>query len=277
MAKKNTNIDKLTAEESRNVIGGQLSFAAAEAYKLLRANLDFSLPDAEGCKIIGVTSALRGEGKSTTSINIAYTEALTGKKVLLLEADLRLPTIAKRLNLRGKPGISNLLAGQCKGGDILQPSGLVKNLWVVTAGDMPPNPSELLDSRQMCEVIKAMSDSFDVIFVDLPPITAVSDALVISKLVSGMILVVRQDYCDRASLNEVVRQLEFAEAKILGFVMTGSDTLYKGYKNNRRYKRYRKYSGARYSYKRYGNRKDVQRYGYSQDVQKVPFEDFQPK
>ena len=255
------NIEKHAADECPNVIGNKLSFAAAEAYKLLRTNLDFSLPDTEGCKIIGVTSALRGEGKSTTSINIAYTEALTGKKVLLLEADLRLPTIAKRLGLRGKPGISNLLAGQCKGGDILQPSGIQKSLWVVTAGDMPPNPAELLDSEQMAAVIHAMSDNFDVIIVDLPPVTAVSDALIASKLVSGMIVVVRQDYCDRNSLNEVVRQLKFAEAKILGFVMTGSDTLYKNYKHNKRYKRYRRYR----RYTKYSNHYDKTTYeGYRQ-------------
>ena len=255
------NIEKYTANESRNVIGNKLSFAAAEAYKLLRTNLDFSLPDAEGCKIIGITSALRGEGKSTTSINIAYTEALTGKKVLLLEADLRLPTVAKRLGLQGKPGISNLLAGQCKGGDTLQPSGIQKNLWVVTAGDMPPNPAELLDSEQMAAVVRAMSDNFDVIIVDLPPVSAVSDALIASKLVSGMVVVVRQDYCDRNSLNEVVRQLKFAEAKILGFVMTGSDTLYKNYKYNKRYTRYRHYS----RHTKYSNHYDTTAYdGYQQ-------------
>ena len=243
---KRVNREKMSVEESRKVIGDNLSFAASEAYKLLRANLDFSLPDSAGCKVIGITSALRGEGKSTTSINIAYTEALTGKKVLLLEADLRLPTIAKRLAVHSVPGISNLLAGQCKGGDILQPSGLIKNLWVVTAGDVPPNPSELLDSKQMGDVLKALSESFDVIFVDLPPITAVSDALVISKLVSGMVVVVRQDYCDRASLAEVVRQLRFAEAKVLGFVMTGSDVMLKSYKSNYRYKRYGYYTSKKY-------------------------------
>lgn len=247
---RRTNGERLSAEESRNVIGDNLSFAAAEAYKLLRTNLDFSLPDTEGCKIIGVTSALRGEGKSTTSINIAYTEALTGKKVLLLEADLRLPTIAKRLGLKGKPGISNLLAGQCKGGDILQPSGIQKNLWVVTAGDMPPNPAELLNSEQMSAVVRAMAENFDVIILDLPPVTAVSDALIASKLVSGMVVVVRQDYCDRVSLSEVVRQLKFAEAKVLGFVMTGSDTLYKSYKHNKRFKRYRKYSNRNKKYEK---------------------------
>ena len=107
--KRRKKRDILTPEESRKTLGDNLSFAAAEAYKLLRTNLDFSLPGVEGCKIIGVTSALKGEGKSTSAVNIAYTMAQTGKNVLLLEMDMRLPTLAKRLRVQAKPGLSNLL------------------------------------------------------------------------------------------------------------------------------------------------------------------------
>lgn len=230
MAKKNKNRDMLTPEETRKTLGDNLTFAAAEAYKLLRTNLNFSIPDSKGCKIIGVTSALRGEGKSTTSVNIAYTMAQAGGKVLLIEADLRLPTLSKRLRVKAKPGLSNLLVGQCNGNDIIQKSGLISNLWVITAGDIPPNPAELLGSDPMAVTLQAMANVFDVIIVDLPPVTAVSDALIVSKLVNGMVIVVRQEYCDRGSVDEVVRQLRFADAKILGFVMTGADTQKKGYK-----------------------------------------------
>lgn len=228
--RKNKNRDLLTPEETRKTLGSNLTFAAAEAYKLLRTNLEFSLPAEKGCKVIGVTSALRGEGKSTTSVNIAYTMAQSGGKVLLIEADLRLPTLAKRLHTKQRPGLSNLLVGQCSGNDILQNSGLISNLWVSTAGDIPPNPAELLGSVNMKQTIEALKNVFDVIIVDLPPVTAVSDAVIVSKLVDGMIIVVRQDYCDRGAVDEVVRQLRFVEAKILGFVMTGSDTQKKGYK-----------------------------------------------
>ena len=228
--RKNKNRDMLTPEETRKTIGSNLSFAAAEAYKLLRTNLTFSLPEVNGCKIIGVTSALRGEGKSTTSVNIAYTMAQTGQKVLLVEADMRLPTLSKRLRVSPSPGLSNLLVGRCGGNDILQKSGLLPNMWVTTAGDIPPNPAELLGSNNMAVTIKAMADIFDVIIVDLPPLTAVSDAAVVSKIVHGMVVVVRQDYCDRASVDEAVRQLRFVDAKILGFVMTGANTQSKTYK-----------------------------------------------
>lgn len=221
----------MTPEESRKTLGNSLSFAAAEAYKLLRTNLEFSLPMESGCRVIGVTSSLKGEGKSTTSVNIAYTMAQSGGKVLLIEADMRLPTLAKRLRVKTRPGISNLLVGQCSGNDVLQKTDLISNLWVATAGDIPPNPSELLGSANMKATIDAMKDFFDVIIVDLPPVSAVTDAALVSKLVDGMILVVRQNYCDRGVLDESVRQLRFVGAKILGFVMTGADTQKKGYKH----------------------------------------------
>lgn len=230
MSKRKNNRDLLTPEESRKTLGENLSFGAAEAYKLLRTNLEFSVPEESGCKIIGVTSSMKGEGKSTTSINIAYTMAQAGNKVLLLEADLRLPTLAKRIRVRPKPGLSNLLVGQCSGNDVLQKSGLISGLWVTTAGDIPPNPAELLGSEPMAVTLKTMTEFFDVIIVDLPPITAVSDAAIVSKLVNGMIVVVRQDYCDRGSLDEALRQLRFVDAKILGFVVTGSNLQKKNYK-----------------------------------------------
>lgn len=229
----------MTPEESRKILGDNLSFAAAEAYKLLRTNLNFSLPANEGCKIIGVTSALKGEGKSTISVNIAYTMAQSGQKVLLLETDLRLPTLAKRIRVRSKPGLSNLLVGQCAGNEILQKSGLLPNLWVATAGDIPPNPAELLGSKNMELTMNALSEVFDVIIVDLPPVTAVADAAVVSKLVHGMVVVVRQNYCERGAVDEAIRQLRFADAKILGFVMTGADTQSKNYKRYSSYGDYK--------------------------------------
>ena len=230
MKKKNQNRDLLTPEETRKTLGDNLSFAAAEAYKLLRTNLNFSIPGNKKCKVIGVTSALRGEGKSTTSVNMAYTMAQSYGKVLLIEADMRLPTLAKRIRVQARPGLSNLLIGQCNGNEILQSSGLIDNLWVISAGSIPPNPAELLDSEQMAGTIQTMSDFFDVIIIDLPPLTAVSDALLVSKHTDGMVVVVRQEYCDRASVEEAVNQLRFVNAKILGFVMTGADTQKKGYK-----------------------------------------------
>lgn len=179
--------------------------------------------------MIGVTSSVAGEAKSTTAINLAYTMAQTSKQVLLLEADLRLPTVAKRLQIKQAPGLSNLLVGQCSGNDVLQESGLIPNLWVATAGNLPPNPAELVGSKRMNMAVKAFSDVFDVIVVDLPPINVVTDALLLNDVTDGMIHVVRQGYCDKRALDEAVSQLRFAGTKVLGFVMTDADTQEKSY------------------------------------------------
>lgn len=221
MAKKKIN-HTVPPEETARTIADGLSFGAAEAYKLLRTNLAFSLPDFGKSKIIGLTSALRGEAKSTTSINLSYTLAQTGKRVLLIEGDMRLPVLGKRMGLRQAPGLSNLLAGQNSSNEVLQGSGILSNWKVITAGAVPPNPAELLDSNQMEVTLRIMKDYFDYIIVDLPPVMAVSDALTISKFLDGVIVVVRQNYCDKKALDETVRLLRFAQSKILGFVMSDS-------------------------------------------------------
>ncbi len=218
-------------------LGGNLNFGATEAYKLLRTNLEYSLLDVSGCKIIGVTSALRGEGKSTASANIAYTMAQTGQSVLLLEADLRLPTVSKRLGVKASPGISNFLAGQCPGSAIIQRSPLMGELNIIAAGDCPPNPAEMLGSKRMERALQVLAEKFDVIIVDLPPISAVSDALIVSKLLSGMVVACRQDYCERAALDDTIRKLKFADSKILGIVLTDSDIQKKNY--GKRYGEYK--------------------------------------
>ncbi len=232
-----------SSREYEEMIGANLSFAAAEAYKLLRTNLSFSLTNP-GCKIIGVTSSLRGEGKSTTSINLAYTMAQTGQKVLLLEGDLRLPTLSRRLGLRRGPGISNLLAGQCNGGDVLQVCQKLGGIKCITAGSLPPNPAELLGSEYMATVFQVLRDSFDVIVVDLPPIAAVSDALIVAKHLDGMLLVNRQNHCDKASLEDTISKLRFADCKLLGFVVTGTDPVEK---SSRYYKKYGYYRRSAYN------------------------------
>lgn len=219
MAKKKIS-HTASAEDTARTIANGLDFGAAEAYKLLRTNLAFSLPDFGKSKIIGLTSALRGEAKSTTSINLSYTLAQTGKRVLLIEGDMRLPVLARRMGLRPTPGLSNLLAGQNSSSEVLQGSGILSNWKVITAGAAPPNPAELLDSNQMEVTLRIMKDYFDYIIVDLPPVMAVSDALTISKFLDGVIVVVRQNYCDKKALDETVRLLRFAQSKILGFVMS---------------------------------------------------------
>ena len=229
----------------------KLSFAATEAYKLLRTNLMFTLPGDKSCRVVGITSATRGEGKSTTAVNLSYVLAEAGKRTLIIDADLRLPTIAKKLEINATPGLSNIIAGASSAEDAIWESDDLENWAVLPSGDIPPNPTEMLSSQQMAGIIDKLSESFDFIIIDLPPVNIVSDALVVSSILDGMIVVVRENYSGRREIASCMRQLELSGVKLLGFVMNtvgGTESTYKKY---RYYKRY----GKSY-YKDYGDDAD---------------------
>lgn len=228
MSRKSKTRRVLCPDEEKKTFGEGMNFAASEAYRLLRTNLLFALPfssltNGETCRVVGFTSSLSGEGKSTTALNLAYVLAESGKRVLVVEGDMRLPTISRRLGLEGKNGLSNLLAGLCEAQEIIQPSGIQERLWVMSAGPTPPNPSELLGSERMKTMVKGIAPGFDFIVLDLPPVNEVSDALVASRLTHGIIMVVRQGYATRSSVAEAMRQLGYVDAKVLGFVMTHAE------------------------------------------------------
>jgi len=232
-------------KKQQGMLCDQLSFAAAESYKLLRTNLQFALPEKD-CRIIGVTSSLRGEGKSTTSVNLAYTLAQTGKRVLLVDGDMRLPTIAQKLEMGGTPGLSNLLAGLSTDRSCLRKSKYFDNWYILPAGDIPPNPSELLGSERMHALLERYKDAFDYILLDLPPVNIVVDALVISKWTDGIIVVVRQNYTDRRALDACMYQVDKLGAKMLGYVMTDANAGGSSYKTYGKYGK--RYGGSDYGY-----------------------------
>ncbi|MBD5148904.1 MAG: CpsD/CapB family tyrosine-protein kinase [Oscillibacter sp.] len=210
--------------EEQHVFGKDLSAAAAEAYKLLRTNILFALPDEQKCRVVGVTSASGGEGKSTTALNLAYMLAEAGERVLLIEGDMRLPSISRQLKLKAAPGLSNVLAGRSEAREVLQESGLHSRLQVVSSGDVSPNPSDLLSTKAARVLIENLSEDYDFIVLDLPPVTGVADALAASRLTDGMIIVVRQNYTNRRDVADAMRQFSYVNAKVLGFVMTRTDT-----------------------------------------------------
>ncbi len=230
--------------QQKGMLCENLSFAAAESYKLLRTNLLFTLPE-KNCRILGVTSSVRGEGKSTTSVNLAFTFAQTGKRVLLIDADMRLPSIATKLDIHGAPGLSNLLAGLNSERSCFRKSENFDNWYILPAGDIPPNPSELLGSERMHSLLERYSEHFDYIILDLPPVNIVVDALVISKWTDGLIVVVRQNYSDRHSLDNCMYQMQKLNAKMLGFVMTDANISASSYKH---YGKYGKGYGYGYGY-----------------------------
>lgn len=232
-------------ELRKKSVGKNLSFAASEAYKLLRTNLMFSMSDEADCKVVGVTSALRGEGKSTTSMNLAYSLAENGSRTLLIEADMRIPVVATVFDIIPSPGLSHILAGLDDLKNAIRKDTILENLSILPAGEIPPNPSEMLSSQRMQSLIETLSKNYDYIIIDLPPINAVSDGLAVSKLLSGMIMVVRQDYCNQHALSSAMRQLDFLKVKLLGFVLNGADSPKKRYRYGTG-RKYGKYSDTGY-------------------------------
>ena len=234
-----------------------LEFTATEQYKLIRANLDFTLHEDEKCPVIGITSSMRGEGKSTTAVNLAYVCAEKGSKVLLIDADLRIPSIAKKLDIESTPGLADLL--RVKDAKLPQfQSYLMDNWFLLPSGDIPPNPSELLGSNRMESLLEKLKEMFDYIIIDLPPVNIVSDAAAISDYLSGMIVVIRQGYTEKKELERCFRQLKLANVKILGCVMNEADSgggYYNRYRKYRYYRYYRYYQNYYYQSEPKGSQK----------------------
>lgn len=228
------------------LIGGGISFAASEAYKLLRTKLQFSFSDDNTSRVIGVSSGLSGEGKSLSAVNLAYSLSELGMRVALLDCDMRRPTLAKKLGINKAPGLSNYLTRQSDLVSLLQPCGIPDDpnaFHVIAAGPNPPNPVELLSSERMATALKALRKLYDYVILDLPPVSEVSDAMAIADQTDGILLVVRQNYCDRMILEDTARQFQFINAKLLGVVFNGT-TVSSGKYGKSYYKKY----GSKYEH-----------------------------
>ena len=226
--------------ENKKTLHKNLEFTATEQYKLIRANLDFTLPENEKCPVIGVTSSMRGEGKSTTAVNLSYVFAEKGSKILLIDADLRIPSIAKKLGIESSPGLADLLRG--RGAQLSEfQSHLLSNWFVLPSGDIPPNPSELLGSSRMENILNQLREVFDYIIIDLPPVNIVSDAISISSLISGMIVVIREEYTEKKELERCFRQLQLSNVNVLGCVMNEAKSGSGSYGKYKKYKYYKYY------------------------------------
>lgn len=219
--KKAENLnEKISIHSKRQlIIGENTAFFVKEEYKTLRTNILLSIP-SEGCKIIGITSAEPNEGKSLNCLNLAITFAQTEAKVLIIDCDLRIPNQARLMGMEAVPGLSNVLVGMNALDEIIRKTEF-SNLDAVFAGDIPPNPSELLGSANMAGVMGELSAQYDYIFVDLPPVNIVADTMVMSKYLSGIVFVVRSGISKRDSVSEALGRLEMAKANILGILLTG--------------------------------------------------------
>ncbi|MBR5569894.1 MAG: CpsD/CapB family tyrosine-protein kinase [Oscillospiraceae bacterium] len=202
-------------------------FAMQEAFKELRTNVMFSLPGT-GCKCVGVTSPTPGDGKSTTAANLAISLAQIGKRVILIDCDMRLPTVADSFRIAAVPGLSDFLSGQAPVDACVRQVERYR-LSVMPAGNIPPDPTGLLEDAQMERLINAFRSVYDYVIVDLPPVTAVPDASILSKYIDGFLLVIRNRQTRHRYVAEMIRQLQLTKSKIIGFTAVGGDLSAKKY------------------------------------------------
>ena len=214
----------------------------SEAYNSLRSALLYST--SEGLPhVMLVTSAQPSEGKTTTSFTIASGFARTGKKVLLIDADMRRPSVHRRIDFDNSRGLSTLLTTRDAIDTVALPSGQ-DNLTIVASGPVPPSPTELLSSMRLEEVLHEAAKQYDVVIVDSPPVLGLADAPLMSALVDGVVFVVEADRSRHGSLKAAVRRLRAMRPIILGVVLTKFDPL----KSGNRYSEYYGYEYYSYQY-----------------------------
>ncbi|MCL2693707.1 MAG: CpsD/CapB family tyrosine-protein kinase [Oscillospiraceae bacterium] len=228
------------AEKKKNLLNADTPFIITEAYKTARTNLMFSLATSEN-KIVVITSSNPSEGKSTTCSNLGLTLASMGASTLIIDADLRKPTIHFLFGLKNKMGLSSILGGFDKIDDAIT-YGVKENLDIITSGPIPPNPADLLASDFMGSLLKALAKHYDYIIIDTPPINVVTDSQLMNHIVSGIVFVVWEGVTTHTDINAALRSIEMASGKVLGFIKANCNA-----KGARSYKKNYKY---KYSYSR---------------------------
>ncbi len=191
----------------------------SESYRTLRTNLDFASLD-QALKTLVVTSAGVGEGKSTTLANLAVVSAQAGRKVILVDADLRRPTLHQAFGLDNEAGLTTIMMDDAALASPPLQETNVEGLSVLTSGPLPPNPADLLGSQRMTQVISALAEWADQVFFDTPPVVAVTDAAVLATKVDGVLLVVSAGKTRRENARTAVQRLEQINARLVGTVLT---------------------------------------------------------
>ena len=222
--------NKRKPEQFKLITDKNFPFAAKEAYNSLRTNLLYALSPTNG-KIVAVTSSNAGEGKSTVSINLALTMATAKVKVLLIDADLRRPSIHKKLEIDNSTGLSRFIVGFETMSDALKRE-VFPNLDVMTSGPVPPNPSELLGSENMRIFLQKAGDYYDYIIIDTPPVNIVTDVAVMADCISGVLLVTSYGNTTFEDVKKSNITLEKVNAKLLGMVVAGVENKKSIYKKD---------------------------------------------
>lgn len=206
-----------SANKSKLIMNVNRRSNISEGFRNLRTNIQFSGWN-QRLQVLSVTSTQAGEGKTTTISNLAVAYAQEGKRVLLVDADLRHPSLQTVFNVQNKTGLSNILANQNSYLEMIH-NTTIDNLFLVTAGPVPPNPTELLSSGKLKEVLESWRESFDVILIDTSPVAAMADGLIVASVSDGVVLVVQAGKVKRESVRKTKEKLELAKASILGVVL----------------------------------------------------------
>ena len=199
----------------------------SEQYRAIRTNIEYSNVD-QNTKTILVTSSDKNEGKTTTVSNLAVSFANLNKKVLIIDCDLRNPSIHKMFKLNNIYGLTDILAKDRAVDKCIQETEL-ENLYVLTAGATPPNPAEILSSEKMKNLIEDLKNIYDYIFIDTPPIGLVTDAGALSSFIDGVVLVVKSESVEKKYLEETKKKLDAVDARILGAILNAYKSEQKDY------------------------------------------------
>lgn len=199
----------------------------AEAYRVIRTGIQFAQAGKE-LQTIALTSCTPNEGKSATIANLAVVLTQAGKSVLLIDCDMRNPTVHKNFNLSNKVGLSSCISMGTALSDAVQKTS-IEGLYALTGGVIPPNPSELLGSEQMKNVLQRAKEQYDYVLIDTPPVMPVTDALIVGRFVDGMILVIASAEVKVEMARDVKNQLVNAGANILGVVLNKVRSEHHGY------------------------------------------------
>lgn len=199
----------VTFAEPKHVVSDQ--------FRTVRTNIEFAGAALDRCQVVMFTSSAMSEGKSTVSANVAVTWAQAGKKVLLIDTDLRRPTIHATFRTLNLEGVTTILTGKNTASKVIEQT-FVDNLDILTSGPIPPNPSELLNSKRMSSILDWARQNYDIIVLDAPPVLAVSDVQVLVPKTDGVVVVARMGKTLKGDLRRTIEVLKLAQAKILGCV-----------------------------------------------------------
>ena len=231
------------AYDTKKILSAESPFSVKEAYNAIRTNLLFT-QKGEKCPVFVVTSPTANNGKTINSINLAVSFAQMGKRTLLIDADMRNPTVHRMFSISVKNGLSEILAGLTDNISVSKTD--IENLSVLTAGKIPPNPTELLASSRMDKLLDFVRSHYDIVFIDTPPVNIVTDSTVFAQKVTGYVLIIKTDTTNTQDVKTAQNNLTQIGGNILGFILNDVNSEKKKYYSY--YRRYNYNYNYNYSY-----------------------------